>query len=77
MTEPTKRVMLVVTQRVTYNKIFDIPESKFAEIERNLEELNGRALAQYEERIAETYIDFQDDWQDADDTEIISFGVDE
>lgn len=77
MTEETKRVVLVVTEKVTYHKIFEIPASKFAEIEKNLDNLTGRQLAQYEERIAQTYIDFKDDWYDSDDTEIISFGEDE
>lgn len=72
-TEPTTLVSLTVTQRVTYNKIFEIPTSKFKEIDSKLDELSGRELANYEERIAETYIDFQDDWLDSEDTEIVSF----
>lgn len=69
-----KQVTLTVTQKVTYNRLFEMPESEYAEIENNLNTLKGRALMAYEERIAETYIDFAGDWLDADDTEITNFG---
>jgi hypothetical protein len=70
-----KTVTLTVTQKVTYTKTFEIPAGTFADIDDKLNTLRGYELSAYEDRIAETYIDFQDDWLDSDDTEITSFEV--
>ena len=66
-------VKLTVTQRVTYSRTFDMPAERFAAIQANLETMSGCELARYEEKLAEMYIDFQDDVLDADDTEILDF----
>lgn len=68
-----KTVRLKVTQRVTYHREFEMPEAKYAEVQEKLNTLKGRELMQYEERFAETHIDFANDWFDSDDTEIQDF----
>jgi hypothetical protein len=69
-----KQVSLIVTQVVTYNRLFELDDATYDEIQSKLNTLKGRELAAYEERIAETYIDFANDWLDANDTEIVAFG---
>ena len=66
-------VILIVTQKVTYRKEFELPDGVYADIQDKLNTLRGRELCSYEERIGETYIDFMTDWYDANDTEITSF----